>query len=153
MKEGSLMHKKRLFVVIAVLLLLIVVGCNEAENGQLEENTSSTTGQSSSTSSSAIQGMYVYEKYEGDLPFIITYYTIELKDDSSYHLKNSWTSGNQTATSDNVGTWAVIDGELILTNDSAVEATLEIENDRVVETMYFGYGENQYPVKIYFKKE
>lgn len=154
-KRSMQMLKKAIIILIILLMLFTVVGCEEEavlEDSDTEESIN-TTGSDSSSSGGDLAGIYVYEKYEGDLPFIITSHVITLSSDKTYNIKYVWDSNNQTVTSDNNGVWDVVDGNLVLTNESDVDTIFEIEKDRIIETMHFGFGENAYPVQIYFKKE
>jgi uncharacterized lipoprotein NlpE involved in copper resistance len=156
-REGKTMLKKFLLAFLVVAMIFVLTGCEEEVKEDLEIPNDQTTTESGTKSSGSgeLAGVYVYEKYEGDLPFIITSYVITLNSDNTYNLKHVWDSkeSNQTVTGDNNGTWAVVDGQLVLTNDSKVDTIFEIDQDRIIETMHFGFGENAYPVEIFFKKE
>ncbi|MFP4457200.1 MAG: hypothetical protein ACLFPS_06020 [Clostridia bacterium] len=150
------MVKKGAIIFFVLLMLFAVVGCEEdavIKDQDTEASTNATDDSSSSSGGSGLAGVYVYEKYEGDLPFIITSHVITLSSDKTYNIKHVWDSNNQTVTGDNDGVWDVVDGDLVLTNASDVETIYKIDKDRIIETMYFGFGENAYPVEIYFKKE
>lgn len=150
------MVKKIAIILIVLIMLFTVVGCEEEvvlEDSDNEASTNTTEEGSSSSGGSDYAGVYVYEKYEGDLPFIITSHVITLSSDKTYNIKYVWDSNNQTVVGDNDGVWDVVEGKLVLTNESDVDTIYEIENNRIIETMYFGFGENAYPVEIYFKKE
>jgi hypothetical protein len=92
-------------------------------------------------------GSYSFEKSSEELPYIVTYQNYELKNDGTYTESHSWASreSSQYVTSEDSGTWEVVDGVLILTNENNYTQQFQISSGRIV-------FENLDGIKVTFKK-
>ena len=101
-----------------------------------------------------LEGVYIYEMYEGDLQYNITYQSYTLNADKTYSEKFEWTSKSSTqkTTGEGKGTWMVEGNELILTNDSNFKTIFEISDDRLIQKVEIGFKTGKYAL-VYFKKE
>ncbi len=78
-------------------------------------------------------GEYEYLTSSEVLDYTITYYTFTLADDDTYEESYSitYTDERGTVTLDETGTWAVVSGQLVLTNDSEETKTFDIQGARI----------------------
>lgn len=90
---------------------------------------------------------FSYEKSSEELPYIVTYHTITLNDDNTYEESYSWVSRTteEVTTATEEGTWEVVLGILVLTNDSDDTKEFTISGARIVY-------ENLDEILITFKK-
>ncbi len=104
---------------------------------------------------SHMTGEYVYEVADGDIGFIVTYEVYTLNDDGTYAYRFSWTSssmGSQTTTGTGEGTWEVVDGSLVLTNNSGHETVFRIYASRIAQDWPMGFQGRDGIVIRYFRK-
>jgi len=79
-------------------------------------------------------GFYNFEKSSEQLPYIITYQHLTLNANGTYLESYSWASRTlpQTSTGTDEGTWEVVEGILILTNNSGYSKEYTIQGARIV---------------------
>ncbi|MCF7931027.1 MAG: lipocalin family protein, partial [Acholeplasmataceae bacterium] len=92
-------------------------------------------------------GEYNYEKSSEELPYIVTYHNFTLNSDGTYTESWSWVSRTNAQTTDGTdeGTWAVVEGILVFTNENEYSKDFEIQGARIVY-------ENLDGILITFKK-
>jgi len=79
-------------------------------------------------------GEYSYEKSSEELPYIVTYHNFTLNSDGTYTESWSWVSRTNAQTTDGTdqGTWAVVEGILVFTNENEYSKDFEIQGARIV---------------------
>lgn len=79
-------------------------------------------------------GEYSYEKSSEQLPYIVTYHNFTLNSDGTYTESWSWVSRTNAQTTDGTdqGTWAVVEGILVFTNENEYSKDFEIQGARIV---------------------
>lgn len=78
-------------------------------------------------------GSYIFEDSSEELAYTVTYETYELNSDGTYTESHSWTSieTSEVTTSESSGTWALVDGTLVLTSSDEVVVEFEISGIRI----------------------
>ncbi len=139
------MIKKIFIVCILSVLVFSFSGCGEKSEKSTKNKTYSIEG---------VAGVYVYEKYEGDLPYNITYQTYTLNADGTFNEKFEWVSQSYTqkTTSDVDGTWRIEGSKVIITYDSKSEAEFDLDGERLIQTVPLGFNTGN-TAKVYHKKE
>jgi len=93
-------------------------------------------------------GTYQFENSDETLPYAITYHNYELLGDGTYTESYSWTITGQiqVQTGENTGTWVVVDGALVLTNQAQETIEFQLLGNRIV-------FENQDGIEITFRRQ
>jgi Zn-dependent M28 family amino/carboxypeptidase len=139
--------KKILLLSLILLLVFSLTGCPLIDR---------LTGRSDTGYTPAdVAGVYVYEIWEGDPVFNITYHIVTLNADGTCHERYEWVSlsGIQKTTQDGAdGTWELEGNKVTLTWNEGGSIQYELDKNRLKWNIETGYQTNEFNT-VLFKKE
>jgi len=140
------MIKKVVLLTFVVLLVFSLTGC------PLLDGLFGRSGSKYTPADAA--GVYVYEIWEGDPMFSITYHIVTLRDDGTCHEKYEWVahSGTQKTIQNGAeGTWELEGNKVTITFDAGGSIQYELDKNRLKLALW-GNAEEGFSA-ILFKKE
>ncbi len=137
--------KRSIALALILTLIFALTGCSG-------ESKSKDKGKANVPAN--MEGVYVYEKFEGELPYIITFDNYTLNQDGTYKEVFQWVSKSlpQTTDAEDEGTWTVEGSNLILTNKGGYKTTLKINGYSLSKVVPLGFNADE-SATVYYKKE
>lgn len=152
--------KKSILIFVVLILLFSLSSCGTGSNSDnttsKKEETEVVGEQTEKITPAHIVGVFVYERFTGELPYIITSNVLTFNEEGTFEEKFVWTSkeggAHSSTEGSDEGTWTVKDNVLILTNQGGFETKMTIEGNRLIKMVKIGFNSNEFATVYYLKE-